>query len=72
MATNPHLVDDEYRWKRRMLIIYVNRDSFSMKLFETAMTGVVNKYEHTALFAMLGSTIVQSIGESNSPEDRTG
>ena len=35
-----------------MLIIYVNRNSFSVKYVQTATTGVVNKYEHTALFAM--------------------
>lgn len=52
MATNPHLVDDEDRWKWCILIIYVNRDSFSMKYVEIATTGVVDKYEHTVLFAM--------------------
>jgi hypothetical protein len=52
MATNPHLVDDEDRRKWRMLFVYINRDSFSMQYVEIGTTGVVNKHEHTLLFAM--------------------
>ena len=53
MATNPHLVDDEDGWKWRMLIIYVNRDSFPVKYVEIGTTGVVNKHKFTVLFAMV-------------------